>query len=215
MRVAADLPKIAIERTLLLWTCIALGAALGVRPQTDRLTWFLENVPILVALPILAATRRSFPLTPLLYRLLWLHALILMVGGHYSYAHVPLGDWARDAFHLARNHYDRLGHFAQGFIPAILIREYLRRRSPLKPGMQLAILVVACCLSFSAFYELFEWGTAVLTAEGATEFLGTQGDPWDSQWDMFLATLGAIASLTLLGRRHERALAGLVEPPRG
>lgn len=201
------------ERTVLLWSCLALFVALGVRPKTDRTTWFLENAPVVVAVPLLVATRRSFPLTALLVRLLWLHALILMVGGHYSYAEVPAGRWISDALGLARNHYDRLGHFAQGFVPAILVREYLRRRSPLRPGFQLAVIVVACCLAFSAFYELFEWWTAVATEDGSTAFLGTQGDVWDTQWDMCLAMVGASTALLLLGRVHERQLVDSSAPP--
>ena len=137
--------------------------------------------------------------------MLAVHSLILAVGGHYSYAKVPLGDWARDALHLARNHYDRLGHVAQGFVPAILIREILVRKLKLH-GWPFAVLVVACCLAFSAFYELVEWWTALVSGEGATAFLGTQGDIWDTQWDMCLALSGSIASLLLLSRWHDRSM---------
>ena len=156
-------------------------------------------------MPLLLATRRRFPLTPLAYRLLFVHALILMLGGHYTYAEVPLGFWVGKALGFSRNHYDRLGHFAQGFVPAILAREILLRRSPLRPGRWLFFLVACVCLAISATYELIEWWTALATGEGATAFLGTQGDPWDTQWDMFLALVGALSALALLGRAHDRA----------
>jgi putative membrane protein len=157
----------------------------------------------------LAATWWRFPLTDLLYGLLFLHALILVVGGHYTYARVPLGFAVQDLLDLARNPYDRLGHFAQGFIPAILAREILLRRSPLEPGRWLFTISVAFCLAFSAFYELIEWWVAVFAGDGSTDFLALQGDPWDTQWDMFSALIGAIVSLTLLGRWHDRQLEAL------
>jgi len=187
---------------------VLCGAALAVSAvgPYDRFTWFLEVFPVLLGLALVFSTGRRFPLTPLLYRLLFLHALILMLGGHYTYARVPLGDWARDFFSLARNPYDRVGHFAQGFVPAILAREILLRRSPLTPGKWLFFLVTSVCLAFSALYELFEWGTAVATGEAAADFLGTQGDVWDTQWDMFLALFGAVTAQTLLSRRHDREL---------
>jgi putative membrane protein len=177
----------------------------GIGPQ-DRLTWWLEVTPVVIGVPLLVATWRRFPLTPLLYRLLLLHALILMLGGHYTYAEVPLGEWARDWFGFARNHYDRVGHLAQGFIPAILAREILLRKTPLRQGGWLFLLVTSVCLAFSAFYELIEWWSAVFLGGGATAFLGTQGDPWDTQWDMFLALIGAIVSQLLLGGLHDRQL---------
>jgi putative membrane protein len=180
----------------------------GIRPH-DRLTWFLEVVPVLLGVPLLIATRRRFPLTPLLYRLLAVHALILILGGHYTYARVPLGDWARDLFGFARNHYDRLGHFAQGFVPAILAREILLRTSPLRRGGWLFFLVVSVCLGFSAFYELVEWWSALAGGAASDAFLGTQGDVWDTQWDMFLALVGALTALLTLSRLHDRALARL------
>jgi putative membrane protein len=185
---------------LLLWS--------GLRPH-DYFTWFLETAPIFIGVPILVATRRRFPLTPLAYRLILVHATILMLGGHYTYAEVPLGFWVGKALGFSRNHYDRLGHFAQGFIPAILAREILLRRSPLRPGRWLFFLVACVCLAISATYELIEWWTALATGEGATAFLGTQGDVWDTQWDMFLALIGALAALALLGRAHDRALSRL------
>ncbi len=157
----------------------------------------------------MAATTRRIPLTGLLYSLLFLHAIILMVGGHYSYAEVPLGFWVQNAFDLARNHYDRLGHFAQGFVPAILAREILSRRSPLAGSRWLPFLVVSVCLAFSAFYELIEWWGALVFGSDAEAFLATQGDVWDTQWDMFLALLGAITALIALGKPHDAQLARL------
>jgi putative membrane protein len=172
-------------------------------------TWLLEIAPILIIAPILVLTARRFPLSPLVYRLLFVHALILMFGGHYTYAKVPLGFWVQDALGLARNHYDRLGHFAQGFVPAMLAREVLLRRSPLVRGKWLSFLVVCVCLAFSATYELIEWLAAVLGGSAADAFLGTQGDVWDTQWDMFMAGVGAVSALLLLSRSHDRQLAEL------
>ena len=172
-------------------------------------TWLLEVAPILIVAPILVLTARRFPLTPLVYRLLFVHALILMVGGHYTYAKVPLGFWVQDALGLARNHYDRLGHLAQGFVPAMLAREVLLRRSPLVRGKWLAFLVVCVCLALSATYELIEWLAAVVGGSAAEAFLGTQGDVWDTQWDMFMALIGAISAVLLLARAHDRELARL------
>ena len=180
----------------------------GIRPH-DHFTWFLEVVPIFIGVPILLATRRRFPLTPLLSVLIFVHSLILMLGGHYTYAEVPLGFWIQDLLDLGRNHYDRLGHFAQGFVPAILVREILLRRTPLRPGGWLFFLVVSVCLAFSAFYEFTEWWAAVLGGSAADAFLGTQGDVWDTQWDMFLALTGAITAQLLLARVHDRQLARL------
>ena len=176
-----------------------------VRPH-DYFTWFMEVAPILIGVPILVATYRRFPLTPLLYRLIFGHAVILMVGGHYTYAEVPLGFWMQRAFGFARNHYDRIGHFAQGFVPAILAREILLRRGVVPRRGWLFFLVTCVCLAFSAFYELVEWWTAEATGAAATAFLGTQGDPWDTQWDMFFALMGALVSQLLLGRAHDRQL---------
>ena len=201
----------SLELKLLVAATVVLFVALGWRPATDRFTWFMENAPVVIGVPLLVATRRRFPLTPLLYRLLFLHALVLMVGGHYSYAEVPVGNWVRDALGLARNHYDRLGHFAQGFVPAILARELLLRLTPLGRGGWLVYLVVSVCLAFSAFSELIEWWAALATGEAATAFLGTQGDQWDTQWDMFLALAGAATSLALLSRVHDRHLDRLAD----
>ncbi len=194
---------------LILLAIVALAVVVsGISPY-DRTTWWLEVLPILIGIPILLFTARSFPLTDLLYTLLAVHALILALGGHYTYARVPLGSWAQETFGFARNHYDRLGHFAQGFIPAILAREILLRTSPLRPGRWLFVLVTAVCLAFSACYEFFEWGAALAGGHAADAFLGTQGDVWDTQWDMFLALIGAITAQLLLGRVHDRALEAL------
>jgi putative membrane protein len=172
----------------------------------DRFTWFLEVVWALAGFIALAATHRRFPLTPLLYILIWIHALVLLVGGHYTYAEVPLFDWLRDALGLARNHYDRLGHFMQGFVPAMIAREILARRSPLRSSRWLPFLSGCFALAFSAFFEMIEWWAALAFGSGADAFLATQGDVWDTQWDMFIAMIGAACSLTLLGRLHERQL---------
>ena len=184
----------------------------GIRPH-DRATWLLEVFPIFLAVPLLVATARQFPLTPLAYRLIFVHAVILMVGGHYTYAQVPLGFWMQAIFGFARNHYDRLGHFAQGFVPAILAREILLRRSPLVRGKWLFVLVVSVCLSVSVFYEFIEWWAALLGGDSADAFLGTQGDPWDTQWDMFMALIGAIAAQVLLARIHDRQLSVVRQAP--
>ena len=170
----------------------------------------MEVFPIFIAVPILIATARRFPLTPLVYRLIFLHALVLMLGGHYTYARVPLGFWMERVFHSTRNDYDRIGHFIQGFVPAIVAREILLRRSPLRPGKWLFFLVATICLSISACYEFIEWGAAVLGGSSADAFLGTQGDVWDTQWDMLTALIGALCALTLLSRVHNRALGRLL-----
>jgi len=184
----------------------------GVRPF-DRVTWWMEVAPVLIGAPILIATFAKFRLSPLLYRLLFLHAVILMVGAHYSYARVPVGFWVQEWLELSRNHYDRLGHLAQGFIPAILAREILIRLSPLRRGRWLFFLIVCVCLAFSAFYELIEWWAAVIGGEASESFLGTQGDVWDTQWDMFLALSGALSALLLLARAHDRSMKSVVRDP--
>lgn len=183
----------------------------GIGPY-DRLTWWLEVTPVLIAVPVLLATFRRFPLTPLLYGLVAVHALILMYGGHYTYARTPLGFWIQDLFDLARNHYDRIGHVAQGFVPAIAAREVLLRNSPLGPSGWLPFLVVCVCLAISATYEFVEWWTALLAGGAAEDFLATQGDVWDTQWDMFLATCGAITALAALSPLHDRQLARVRRP---
>ncbi len=177
----------------------------GIAPY-DRLTWVLEVIWVLLGLPLLAWAWGRFPLTRLLTWLLVLHALVLIYGGAYTYALTPLGLWFMDAFDLARNHYDRLGHFAQGFIPAILARELLLRKTPLVRGGWLFYLVLAAALSFSAFFELIEWWSALVWGGDADAFLATQGDVWDTQWDMFLALCGAVLAQVLLARTHDRQL---------
>jgi putative membrane protein len=188
-----------------------VAASLGwsaINPH-DRITWWLEVLPVVIAAPLLLATARSFPLTTLVYWLIALHALILILGGHYTYARVPLGFWLQDALDLARNPYDRIGHIAQGFVPAIIAREILLRRSPLVPGKWLFFIVCSICLAISACYEFIEWWAALIGGGSAESFLGTQGDVWDTQWDMFLALNGAIAAQLLLSRVHDRQLARL------
>ncbi|MBW2281824.1 MAG: DUF2238 domain-containing protein [Deltaproteobacteria bacterium] len=181
----------------------------------DRVTWWLEVAPVVLGAPALVATYSRFRLSPLLYRLLFLHAVILIVGGHYTYARVPVGFWAQDLLDLSRNHYDRVGHLAQGFIPAILAREILIRWSPVPRGGWLVLFVISTCLAFSAFYEMTEWWAAAIGGDAADAFLGAQGDPWDTQWDMFLALLGAVAALLLLGRAHDRSLETVTTDRRG
>ncbi|MFQ5513860.1 MAG: DUF2238 domain-containing protein [Myxococcota bacterium] len=194
-------------------TLVVVALAVSAIAPADRLTWFLEVLPVLVGLPLLIATAAEAPLTPLLYQLLALHALILILGGAYSYAQVPLGFWLQDLFHLARNPYDRIGHFAQGFIPALLAREILLRATPLRRGGWLFFLVLCVCLAFSAFYELIEWWTAVALDEAGESFLGTQGDVWDTQWDMLLALLGAACAQLLLSGVHDRQLRAVAWRP--
>lgn len=205
------------ERAFWIMTGVAAAAVAisGVGPR-DRLTWWMEVAPVLLAVPILWATRRRFPLTPLVYGLVALHACVLSLGGHYTYAEVPLGFWVRDALGLARNHYDRLGHLMQGFVPALAAREVIVRTSPLRPGRWLFTLVTAFALAISALYEFIEWWAALLLGQGADAFLGMQGDPWDTQWDMFLALCGAILAQAFLARVQDRQLARLAppEPPR-
>ncbi len=172
----------------------------------DKLTWWLEAVPVIIAIPLLAWTRPSFPLTKLSYYLIFVHAIILLVGAHYTYARVPLGEWMAEWFNFSRNHYDRIGHLAQGFVPAILAREILWRTGAVTGPRWLFFLSTCFCLAFSAFYELIEWWTAVIGGDGSVEFLGTQGDVWDTQWDMMLALIGAISAQLLLGRLHQREI---------
>ncbi len=172
----------------------------------DYLTWFLEVLPAVIGFILVLFTYRQFRLTDMLYWLILLHAVILMIGGHYTYAEVPLFNLIRDKFELSRNHYDKIGHFAQGFIPAIIAREILIRTSPLKQGKWLFFIVVCVCLAISAVYELIEWWVAVVSGTAADAFLGTQGYVWDTQSDMALALLGALTALVLLGKYHDRQL---------
>ena len=242
----------------LVWFALLLAPVLGwsaIKPH-DFFTWLLEVFPVLIGLPVAFAVQRRFPLSGLLLGLLWLHSVILIVGGHYTYARVPLGDWAMEWFGWPRNNYDKLGHFAQGFVPAILVREILLRASPLGlgwspasilrqgygrqagraelpapsvssesdqparrsgstsgPSKWLGFLVVSVCLAFSAFYELLEWAVAELSGTAADDFLGTQGYAWDTQTDMALALVGAVAALLLLARAHDRSMGKVIGKP--
>jgi putative membrane protein len=191
---------------LILFFAVLVWSA--VRPH-DYFTWWMEVFPALIGIALIAATHRRFPLTPLLLTLLTLHAIILMAGGHYTYAEVPLGFWMKRAFHLARNDYDRIGHFAQGFVPALVAREIFIRRNVVRSRGWLYAIVVLICLGISAAYELLEWQTALATGARSDAFLGTQGDPWDTQEDMATALAGALAAPLLLGRWHDRQIARL------
>ena len=199
-------------RQILLAVVVIVLVWSGIHPH-DRFTWFLEVAPVLIGLPIVVVTARRFPLTALSGVLLTIHACILMVGGKYTYAEVPLGFWVSELMGWTRNNYDRLGHLAQGFVPAIVGREILLRTSPLRPGKWLAFIVVCICLAISASYELVEWRTAVRTGEAAEAFLGTQGDPWDTQEDMAMAGIGAIVALVALAGVQDRQLKRIVQPP--
>ena len=194
--------------TLLLTATLIALAVSGLQPY-DRATWALEVAPVIIALPILFATRRNFPLTTLLYVLIFMHALVLILGGAYTYARVPLGDWVQQAFDLARNPYDKLGHFMQGFVPAMVAREILIRGEYARGRRMIAFLCICIALAISAVYELLEWWAALALGQGAEEFLGTQGDPWDTQSDMFCAGLGAGFALFALPAVHDRQLAAL------
>jgi putative membrane protein len=179
----------------------------GIGPK-ERSTWWMEVAPALIGGPLLLFTHKRFPLTTLVYVLLGLHACILFVGGHYTYAEEPLFNALKESFGLARNYYDRVGHFAQGFVPALVVREVLLRTSPLRRGGWLFFLVTCVCLAISACYEFVEWWAALLLGSGADAFLGTQGDVWDTQWDMFMCLVGALCALLLLSRFHDRQVAG-------
>ncbi len=192
---------------LLVITLIAMIVS-GLQPY-DRITWLMEVAPVIIALPILIATRRHFPLTTLLYVLIFAHALVLILGGAYTYARVPLGAWVQQAFELSRNPYDKLGHFMQGFVPAMVAREILIRGKYANGRRMIAFLCVCIALAISAVYELVEWWAALALGQGAEEFLGTQGDPWDTQSDMFCAGLGAVFALFTLSAVHDRQLAAL------
>jgi putative membrane protein len=172
----------------------------------DWLTWWMEVSWVLVGLPIVVWLARRHGITRILLVLLTMHAVILVVGGHYTYEKVPVGLWVQEWFDLARNDYDRLGHFVQGFVPALIARELLRRTSPLQPGRWLAFLCITSALAFSAIFEMIEWGSSVALGASADAFLGSQGDPWDAQWDMLCALIGAMCSMATLSRLHEREL---------
>lgn len=188
----------------------------GIHPF-DRTTWVLEIFPVLIALPVLWATHRRFPLTSLLYSLIFVHALVLMVGGKYSYARVPLGFEIEGLLHLGRNPYDKIGHFFQGFVPALIAREILIRGEFVRGRKMLAFLSVCVVLAISASYELIEWASAVALGQGAEEFLGTQGDAWDTQSDMLFALIGGMMAMLFLSRIHDRQIRRLriVTPPAG
>lgn len=193
---------------------LLIASAIGAYEQT---TWAMEVAPVVIALPLMLATHHRFPLTPLLYGLIALHMGVLMLGGHYTYARVPLGFWMEDAFGFTRNHYDRIGHLMQGFVPAVVAREILLRITPLStPSMRggwLFFIVTSICLAFSALYELIEWAAAEAMGAGAEDFLGTQGDPFDTQKDMFCAWIGAMAAQWLLARWHDRQIRSLPASP--
>ena len=175
----------------------------------DYFTWFLEVFPAVIGLIILVITNKKFALTRMLYLLLLIEAIILIIGGHYTYAEMPLFNWFKEIFDLSRNYYDRLGHLMQGLVPAIIAREILIRKNVLKPGAWLYFIIVCICLAFSAFYEFIEWWVAVVSGTAAEAFLGTQGDIWDTQWDMFMALVGANLGLILLIKLHDKYLAKL------
>lgn len=185
---------------------VASALGLSAIAPYDRATWLLEVAPVLIAAPVLALSYRRFPLTRLLYLLIAFHALVLILGGAYTYARVPLGFWVQDALQLARNPYDKLGHFMQGLVPMLVAREILLRNGYLRPGPMLGFLAICVALAISAFYELIEWWVALLAGGGAVDFLGTQGDPWDTQSDMFLALIGACFGLLALAGLQNRQI---------
>jgi putative membrane protein len=199
------------ELLLLLVSLLAVLAVSAVDPVADRLTWFLETVPVMVAVPLLLATHRRFPLTLVTYRAIWLFSLVLIYGGHYTYAGNPLFAWLAESFGWGRNYFDRFGHFLQGVVPALVAREILLRASPLGRGGWLFFLVTCVALAISASYEFVEWWVALYSGEAAEAFLGTQGDPWDTQWDMFLAMVGAILAQLLLAAPQDRGI-GRIDP---
>ncbi len=188
---------------LLLFSAVFVWSAIN---PYDRPTWFLEVLPVIIALPIMVTSYKHFPLTSLVYVLILIHATILMIGAHYTYAQVPLFSWLRDHFELSRNYYDRLGHFAQGFVPAMIAREILMRKQVVQKGKWLFFIVCCICLSISAFYELIEWWVAIAAGIAAEAFLGTQGDIWDTQWDMFIALIAAISAQIFLKNHHNQQL---------
>ena len=194
--------------SLLLICLVLVFVWSAIRPH-DYFTWLLEVFPVLAAIPVLWFTYKKFPLSNLVYFLIFLHAIILMVGGHYTYAEVPLFNWLRDTFHLDRNYYDRVGHVAQGFVPAIIAREILLRKNVVKQGAWLFFIVTCVCLAISAFYEFLEWWVALASGSDAVAFLATQGDIWDTQWDMFLALIGALCAQWLLAKRHNQSMSEL------
>jgi len=207
-------PALKPLHRLLLGATLAVLIWSGIAPY-DRATWWMEVAPALIALPVLVLTYRRFPLTDLVYILIALHAVVLMVGGAYTYARVPFGFDLQGWLHLQRNPYDRIGHFMQGFVPALVAREILLRGDYVTGRRMLAFLCICVVMAISAWYELVEWGAAVALGQGADEFLGTQGDPWDTQSDMLMAFVGGVAAVGLLGRWQDRQIARLVGTRRG
>jgi len=199
-------PREPMTLLALLAALLAALALSGWQPY-ERGTWALEVAPVVIVVPVLLATWQRFPLTPLLYALIFLHALILIMGGTYTYARVPFGFWLQDVLDLARNPYDRIGHFAQGFVPALAAREVLLRNRLVRPAAMASFLAMCVAMAVSACYELIEWGTAVWLGAGAIDFLGTQGDPWDTQSDMFMALIGSSIAVVFFGRWHDRQIA--------
>jgi putative membrane protein len=214
MSLAARLPAPEHRRLPLALLGVALGVCLvtGWAPPAGRQNWALEVGPGLAGIAVLVGVYRRFPMSHLVYVCVFLHLLILVYGGYYTYAGTPLGDWAKQAFGFSRNHYDRVGHVALGFFPALVIREVLLRRTPLRRGAWLVFLVLSVVLAIGAFWELVEWWTTLVVASDVgTAFLGSQGDPWDAQWDMLLALVGGAVSLGLLGKLHDRSLRAVAE----
>lgn len=187
---------------------IAVLVVSGIAPY-ERLTWLMEVAPVLIALPLMIATRRSYPLTTLLTVLIAAHALVLIAGGAYTYARVPLGFWMQDVLGTVRNPYDKLGHFMQGFVPAMVAREILIRGAYVRGRKMTGFLCICIAMAISAVYELIEWGAALYLGQGADEFLGTQGDQWDTQSDMFMALIGSSTAMAVLSRWHDKLLARL------
>ena len=192
--------------TILFIAIVVLLVATAINPY-DRTTWFMEVAPVLLVGPLLVLTYRRFPLTSLLYMLIFFHAIILITGGAYTYARVPLGFWLRDLFSFSRNHYDRIGHFFQGFVPALATREVLLRNKYVSNRGIAVFLSVCVAMAISAWYELIEWAAALILGQSADAFLGTQGDPWDTQWDMFMCFVGALVAMIGLSREQDRQIA--------
>ncbi len=184
----------------------------GIKPY-DRMTWLMEVIPVLIVMPVLFMSFKKFPLTNLLYTLIFLHAIVLIVGGAYTYARVPLGFEIADWFNLDRNPYDKIGHFMQGFVPAVVAREILIRNHILAKGKILSFIVICIVLAISATYELIEWAAALLLGQGAEEFLGTQGYEWDTQSDMFFALIGGSTALLFLSKWHDLQISNLISKP--
>lgn len=195
--------SIVLKITILIMVLVFVWS--GIKPH-DYFTWFLEVLPALIAFAILGMTYKKFRFSNFVYILICIHAMVLMIGGHTTYAQMPLFNWIRDTFDLARNYYDRLGHFVQGFVPTLIIYEIVLRKNIIPNKFWRMLFIVFAILGSSAFYEFFEWGIAIATGESATAFLGTQGDVWDTQWDMFMCLIGSIVALYSLSGFHERQL---------